>query len=370
MTRDGKEISIDHLYEMLEGQVAVLGSGAVGAEEAVELVSRLFESRMYDDTRRSFMLYPERELPGFLERNVVPEDGIRAIPLLGELLEAGDGSIVARDAFGIFRFNGDFSNARDLAGALDRLTALDRCSDSVARDREAVMGLFEKVFRHKFFTGRSGTMYGYEGLGCIYWHMVAKLLLSVQEVALVAAQGGRSTTAFVDLAKAYYRIRAGLGFEKTVVEYGAFPTDPYSHTPPHGGARQPGMTGQVKEEIITRFGELGVMVQRGCAIFRPMLLRKAELLKEPDIFRYYDLGGTARSIDLRAGSLAFTFCQVPVVYELVRDDAWIRITMSDGKSTTLACDRLDADLSRALFDRTGVISRIDVRVPEGKLHNL
>ena len=34
---------------------------------------------------------------------------------------------------------------------------------------------------HTRFTGRSGTFYGYEGLGCIYWHMVSKLLLATQE---------------------------------------------------------------------------------------------------------------------------------------------------------------------------------------------
>ena len=76
-------------------------------------------------------------------------------------------------------------------------------------------------------------MYGYEGLGCIYWHMVAKLLLAVQEIVLRAIA---RRTAGLDRGRlwpsTYYRIRAGLGFEKTVAEYGAFPTDPYSHTPP------------------------------------------------------------------------------------------------------------------------------------------
>ena len=36
---------------------------------------------------------------------------------------------------------------------------------------------------------------------------------------------------------------------KTPEEYGAFPFDAYSHTPYNSGAKQPGMTGQVKEEI-------------------------------------------------------------------------------------------------------------------------
>ena len=35
--------------------------------------------------------------------------------------------------------------------------------------------------------------------------------------------------------------------------------DPYSHTPGGAGAKQPGMTGQVKEEVITRLGELNFL---------------------------------------------------------------------------------------------------------------
>ena len=35
--------------------------------------------------------------------------------------------------------------------------------------------------RSQSFTGRSGAFYKYEGLGSIYWHMVSKLLVAVQE---------------------------------------------------------------------------------------------------------------------------------------------------------------------------------------------
>lgn len=52
----------------------------------------------------------------------------------------------------------------------------------VATDSDAVLQIFEDVFNHKAFTGRSGTFYGYEGLGSIYWHMVSKLHLAVMEV--------------------------------------------------------------------------------------------------------------------------------------------------------------------------------------------
>ena len=56
------------------------------------------------------------------------------------------------------------------------------------RDHE--LALYERVFRHHEFTGRSGTMVAYEGLGSIYWHMVAKLLLAVLETVQAAEQAG------------------------------------------------------------------------------------------------------------------------------------------------------------------------------------
>ncbi len=42
-----------------------------------------------------------------------------------------------------------------------------------------VVAIFS-ILAHEF-TGRSSTMYAYEGIGSIYWHMVAKLLVAIQE---------------------------------------------------------------------------------------------------------------------------------------------------------------------------------------------
>jgi hypothetical protein len=72
-------------------------------------------------------------------------------------------------------------------------------------------------------------------------------------------------------------VRDGLGYRKSAADWGAFPADPYSHTPGEGGAQQPGMTGQVKEEILTRWGELGLRMRRGRVHFDPVLLDAAEL---------------------------------------------------------------------------------------------
>ena len=51
----------------------------------------------------------------------------------------------------------------------------------------------------------------------------------------------------------HFEINAGIGAHKSPELYGAFPTDPYSHTPGGKGAQQPGMTGQVKEEGVYLF---------------------------------------------------------------------------------------------------------------------
>jgi hypothetical protein len=226
-------------------------------------------------------------------------------------------------------------------------------------------------------------MYGYEGLGCIYWHMVAKLLLAVQEQALAALRGGAPAPVAAALVRDYRRIRDGLGFRKTAAEYGAFPTDPYSHTPRHAGAQQPGMTGQVKEEILVRFGELGVQVEDGLVRFRPELLERAEFGHEPVRFRCEDVRGTPRELTLpagpRTGALAFTCCQVPVVYVLAPGSgsgpgpnggpgpAHIRLVTGDGETIHFAGDRLDRRWSRALLERTGEIAELHVTVDGGAL---
>jgi hypothetical protein len=201
-------------------------------------------------------------------------------------------------------------------------------------------------------------MFGYEGLGSIYWHMVAKLLLAVQE-NLFAAEASHDPAAG-ELAGIYYDIRAGLGFNKTPAAYGAFPADPYSHTPGHAGAQQPGMTGQVKEEILTRFGELGVRVDRGTIEFRPTFLRAEEFTPIPTPFRTIDDAGRETAFALPARALGFTFCGVPVVYRLSGHAPRLRLHFADGGTREMSRARLDAATSAEIFARTGRIRRIDV----------
>jgi hypothetical protein len=365
----GRGYGVERLYEMLEGQVAALASGAVPPAEAVQVLAALRRSPLYREDQRSYLLYPERALPGFLARNVVPEETVAGSAALRGLLSTGGAAgpdageaVVRRDAQGRVRFRETFHNAERCQEALGALVAAGRLSQA---DAAAVLEIHEQVFQHRAFTGRSGTMYGYEGLGCVYWHMVGKLLVATQEQAFAAAEAGAPPATQRALAEAHRAIRDGMaGTRKTPLAYGAFPLDPYSHTPRHSGARQPGMTGQVKEEVIARMGELGVRVRDGRLRFRPLLLDRAELLTAPDALRYLDVDGTWARLPLAAGSLAFTTCQVPVVYRAA-DRARIRVTDRAGAVRTVEGVALDAATSAEIFQRTGKVRCLEVEVVLG-----
>jgi len=364
--RDNNAVTIDNLYPMLEGQVAALSAGSVSADNAVRVLESLFDSDVYRPDQHSFMLYPDRPLPGFLEKNRISAEQVASIPLLQNMLTAGDETIVVRDADGTFRFNANFTNAGDLKTQLSELEGL--YGDKIEAARRPLLALYETVFHHKAFTGRSGTMFGFEGLGSIYWHMVSKLLLAVQENYFVAADGSPDDATTRHLGQLYYRVREGIGFNKTPAEYGAFPTDPYSHTPKHAGARQPGMTGQVKEEILTRFGELGVRVSDGAAHFQPQLLRKREFVTEPREIAYVDVDNNWQTVAVPANGLAFTWCQVPVVYKLDNDaPISLKVSKSDGSEETLPQLELPAAESAELFERSGAIRQLTLNLHSSML---
>lgn len=361
---DGRA-AVRHLTEMLEGQVAVLSSGLLSPQESVALLESLRESALYRADQHSYILYPNRQVPSFLGRNTFSAERAARCPLVAALAAAGDRSIVIRDVHGDFHFAAHIRNAKDVKAALDALSADPNLRRVVERHREELLGLFEDVFNHASFTGRSGSFFAFEGLGSIYWHMVSKLLLAVQETLERAVAEGADAATIAALRDAYEDVRAGLGYCKTPEVYGAFPTDPYSHTPAGHGARQPGMTGQVKEEVLTRMGELGLRVWDGQVVIRPLLLRAEEWTTAPATFAYRDVGGAERSIDLPAGSLAFTFCQVPVVYSRGGDAVSVTAHLADGTTMDQPDGVLSPELSASIFRRDGRVTSLSVHVPEG-----
>ncbi|NNK39788.1 MAG: hypothetical protein HKP45_03930, partial [Winogradskyella sp.] len=223
-------ISISYLDEMLEGQVAALSSGYLSADDALSVLDSMKKSKLFRPDQYSYLLYPNKELKGFMQRNQISEKAVASSKLLQSLLNDGNTQIISKDVNGVFHFNGNFKNANDLRLALDQMKSSEYKS-LVKAEADKILQIFEDVFNHKAFTGRSGTFYGYEGLGSIYWHMVSKLLLAVQECCLAAIENEASDVVVGKLLEHYYEINEGIGVHKSPKLYGAFPTDPYSHTP-------------------------------------------------------------------------------------------------------------------------------------------
>ncbi len=315
---DRGTISISHLYEMLEGQVAVLSSRRLDAEQAANLLDAMRQSALYREDQRSYMLYPARKRASFLDMNTLPEEAL-SLPIVQRLLANKTTDILTQDCIGKVHFSANFNNADFLLRAIQKSS-----EDITPEETEQLLNLYEQLFNHHAFTGRSGTFYKYEGLGCIYWHMVSKLLLAVgeciQSSRLIASSPHR-------LISHYRAIREGIGSHKTPAEYGSFPFDAYSHTPSMSGVQQPGMTGQVKEDIISRFFELGVHVQDGQITFCPIMLTDA---------------------DFRDGELRFSYCGTEIIY---------RKTGNGTGSVTLTPEQ-----SQHIFARDGEIKQLIVEL--------
>jgi len=354
----GDGIEVRSLYEMLEGQVAVLSSGLLSAEDSVALLDALRTSRLYRSDQASYILYPDRKLPSFLEKNNLPVGAVEKSQLLRVLLEKGDGSIVNRDIDGQAHFNAAFRNVSKLKEALDAMKG-GEYRDMVVSEEARLLELYEQVFDHQSFTGRSGSFYKYEGLGCIYWHMVSKLLLAVSENQKKALAMGEDKVTLTRLESHYREIREGIGIHKSPMLYGAIPTDPYSHTPSFSGVQQPGMTGQVKEDFLSRFSELGVQVEQGCLSFLPALVPAAEFLQRPATFAFVDGAGKAQKLQIDMDSLAFTLCQVPVVMHRSGSPRIVVFGL-DGSRKVVESLTLDAATSAAIFERAEVVQRLEV----------
>ena len=328
-------LTISHLYEMLEGQVAILSSGYLSPAEAADLLDAMRASALYREDQRSYMLYPNRTLPAFFQKNTLTAEQASS-PLVQRLLTTGDAGVspavntalFTRDCEGEVHFNADFRNASFLEQALQGLSIS-------TEEKQQLLDLYEATFHHHAFTGRSGTFYKYEGLGCIYWHMVSKLLLAVGEII---ENAGADSADLVRLKAHYEAIQEGIGAHKSPAEYGSFPFDPYSHTPVHAGCQQPGMTGQVKEDIISRFRELGLRVADGALHIEPVLLREDEFCE---------------------GALRFTYCAVPFTYRK-SSNRQIVLRLSNGETVALPDNCIPAEWAAHLFARDGVVAEVVV----------
>ena len=121
------------------------------------------------------------------------------------------------------------------------------------------------------------------------------------------------------------------------------------------------MTGQVKEEILARIAELGAFVEQGVLSFDTLVLRESEFTTQETTFNYIDVRGQEQSIELPCRSLAYTFCQVPIVV-VCSDDERVDIVYSNGRQRQIPGHCMDVETSGHLFRRDGQIGRITVYV--------
>lgn len=344
---------LEALDVMLEGQVALLESGYLSPKASRDLLSALRRSELYCEKHRSYLLYPDRGRTGFLSRNCVPRATLSEFPVIEAAVRDNRCRYLIRDSEGQVRFAGCYRNARELGEALEA----DRASKEEA---QAVKALYERTFQHQKFTGRSGRMFKYEGLGCVYWHMVSKLALAAARVATQARLLECEDDLCDALYQSYVEIREGLGVHSSAREYGAFPTDPYSHSPGFSGVKQPGLTGQVKEDVLSRYLELGVHMDAGAVSFLPVLLSRDEFLVKAETWSFR-LGDETRTEELQAGTLAFCLCGTPIIYRIA-EDSGITVFDSAGGKHGLTGNELGVQWSSALFDRNRDIQKIVVNV--------
>jgi hypothetical protein len=337
-------VKIRNLYEMLEGQVSVLSSGKLSPAETVELLDALRNSNLYRADQQSYILYPNKKLPLFLDKNNIEPEDINGIKLLGELVAKGDARIVTTDKKGQFHFNANFNNAGFLREALVKLKneAVFEVSEA---DIQSIEAVYEKIFDHQSFTGRSGTFYKYEGLGCIYWHMVSKLLLVIGENIRKAESELADPVIITRLKQHYYEVKTGIGAHKSPADYGSFPFDPYSHTPMMAGVQQPGMTGQVKEDIISRFFELGIVIEHGKLSIHQHMLKANEFIQPTTAIQF--------------PHLMFSYCSVPFVYQ--KDGkTGIEIMYANDEIEKMEGYSLSETQSQVVFNRDKNIQKIIV----------
>jgi hypothetical protein len=101
------------------------------------------------------------------------------------------------------------------------------------------------------------------------------------------------------------------------------------------------MTGQVKESVLMRRGELGILVEDGCLLFEPWFVK-------PDEFD-------------DKGCLSFTVCGLPVRYMPCEKSGGYMVIRYSGREPELAegCV-LPESISQAVFFRESGITGIDV----------
>ena len=93
-------VSISYLDEMLEGQVAVLSSGFLSPVQVDEVLNQMRKSKLYREDQNSYILYPNKDLPRFFQKNNVPAQAVESSTLLKALLADNNKQVIQKDSAG------------------------------------------------------------------------------------------------------------------------------------------------------------------------------------------------------------------------------------------------------------------------------
>ncbi|ONI39082.1 hypothetical protein AN639_10615 [Candidatus Epulonipiscium fishelsonii] len=311
-----KDFSVTPMRDMLEGQSAIIGSKYLNTNETLKLINNMNKT-LYNENIKAHTLYPINMTKRFLSKNQLQIN-----------VDEIDG-IILKDINGNLHFNSDINTEETLIKKCIEKNISPEITKSLTDE-------FERIFAHNKFNGRSEVFYKFEGIGCVYWHQNAKFALAVLETVQRAFENGEDIT---DLYNEYHKILQGFIFRKSPIECNAIPIEPYSHSSFNGKSEQPGMTGQVKESVIMRRGELGVKILNGTISFNPIFLLESE----------FDCNG----------EINFTIYGVKVKY-IKSQDKNMKILFNDG--TVIVSDNfvIDHKLSKNIFERNSNISLIEI----------
>ena len=176
--------------EMLEGQVAVLSAGhcSNASKESLAVLDALKASALFREDQYSYVLYPNKTLPRFLDKNNVDAAALqgphRLCPADHARGRTATADIVTRDCHGGYHFNGSFNGVEAPRAAMSQRCLVVRTQHAgrPTRSRRGghLRGHLQPQGLHR---PTLGTFFGYEGLGLhLLAHGCSKLRLAAFEV--------------------------------------------------------------------------------------------------------------------------------------------------------------------------------------------
>ena len=78
-----------------------MSSGVLSAAASLAVLKALRTSALYRKDQHSYLLYPDRRLPRFVEKNNIPPEKAAQSLLLQKLAAAGDRHLIVEDVEGV-----------------------------------------------------------------------------------------------------------------------------------------------------------------------------------------------------------------------------------------------------------------------------